>query len=111
MFFIRYSGTGLLSGTKSCLPVTTTNLLQWHWANPLADNNGSIFSHLGFFLVSSDSAYLTPVMTFQSLAVLASAKSQVQHSELIASWLTKKKKKKIEWWGEQLRYQRNSVLF
>lgn len=93
MFFSRYSGIGLLSGTKRWLPVTTKNLLQWHWANPLADNNGSIFSHIGFLLISLESHYLVPVMISQSLTVLASAKSQAQHYGLITSWLIGEKKK------------------
>lgn len=94
-FFSRYSGAGLLSGTERKFSVTTNNLLQWHWAHPLADNYGSILLHLGFFLISPESHYLMPVTISQALILLASAKSQVQHSGLIGSWLTRGEKIKL----------------
>lgn len=92
MFFSRYSGTGLLSGTERRFSVTTRNLPQWHWANPLVDNYGSILLHLGFSLISPESHYLMRVTISQALTLLASAKSQVQHSGLIGSWLTREEK-------------------
>lgn len=95
MFFSRYAGTGLLSDTERQFSVTTRNLLQWHWAHPLVDNYGSILLHLGFFLISPESHYLMPVMISQALILLASAKSQVQHSGLIGSWLIRGEKIKL----------------
>lgn len=95
MFFTRYSGTRPLSGTERQFSVTTRNLLQWHWANPLVDNYGSILLHLGFFLISPESCYLMPVMISQALTLLTSAKSQIQPSGLIGSWLIRGEKIKL----------------